>query len=632
MKYLQYNNENISNIVAYDEKTFEEFKNEVFNEKIESNLYKFILKCREYVKSDKVGKKVLLYLLYKMNNSIISKQLPRDLDDCLSTINLSKGTYAFDNAPFTSGLINHNPQFKDLINIFGFKEYEHEILARNISYLSTETACIYINQDEIAPDDVDGILNKYNSQFVKPSLYGRKIMRFGNSLYLNENELITKEVIEIILNYSKKINYPKYKEYISSQISNLNIEFDDVEKKEALIKLFEKGSIFTIYGPAGSGKSYFAKYVLKTIGNITKVCIASTNAAVDNMIRTFEDNTAEYMTIKKYLGQYSNISKIDLLIIDECSTISTRDIHMILTKTSPKLILLLGDIFQIKPIAFGNWFSLLKYFLKKDYQLDLNNQFRSTSETLRSFWKEVRNIGSNIKEKLSSNKISHILDESIFDKKYSDEIILCLNYDGLYGVNNINKLLQKNNPNKEFKWKQYIFKIDDRIVFNENNRFKEVFYNNLKGTILNIEDKDECIRFTIKVEKVLSPLLCQNNDVDVIEITDKYSIVSFIVKKYGKDYYDNDTDNDTLIPFQVAYALTIHKAQGLEYDSVKILISNEVEENISHNIFYTAITRAKKDLTIYWTPETENKIIESFSLQNCSKDASILKSKYPDLK
>ena len=207
MWFLQYNNENISNIISYDEKSFEEFKNEVFNEKTESNLYKFILKCREYAKSDKVGRKVLLYLLYKMNNSIISKQLPKDLDDCLSTIHLSKGTYAFDNAPFTSGLINHNPQFKDLVNIFGFKEYEHEILARNVSYLSTETACIYINQDEIAPANVDYILDKYNRQFVKSSLIGRKIMRFGNSLYLNENELITKDVIEIILNYSKKINY-----------------------------------------------------------------------------------------------------------------------------------------------------------------------------------------------------------------------------------------------------------------------------------------------------------------------------------------------------------------------------------------------------------------------------------------
>lgn len=632
MNFLQDKAENISNIIKYDDETFENFKRKVFNRKIESNLYKFILNCRHYIQSEKVGSKVLIYLLFKMNNSIISKQLPQNSNDYLSTINLSKGTYSFEKAPFTSGLINHNPQFKDLIKIFDFKDYEHEILARNIAYQSIEKACIYINKNGFTSDNCNDVIRKYNSQFVKASLNGRKIMTFGNYLYLNENELITKEVIKKFLQYSKTVNYPKYKEYIQSQILNLNMKFEDPDKKEALIRLFEKGSIFTIYGPAGSGKSYFAKYVLKTIGNITKTCIASTNAAVENMIRKFEDNSANYMTIKKYLDQYSNESNIDLLIIDECSTVSTLDIYKILTKTSPKLILLLGDVFQIKPIAFGNWFSLLEYFLKENCQLNLNNQFRSTSETLLSFWKEVRNIGPNIKTKLISNKISHILDESIFDKKYEDEIILCLNYDGIYGVNNINKLLQKNNSNKELKWKQYIFKVNDKIIFNENNRFKDVFYNNLKGIIYDIQDSSINIKFTIRVEKVLSPLVCQSNNVDVIEITDNYSIVSFIVKKYGKDYYDNDTDNDTLMPFQIAYALSIHKAQGLEYDSVKIVISNEVEENISHNIFYTAITRAKKDLTIYWTPETEDKIIESFSIQNCERDVKILKSKYPELR
>ena len=49
-----------------------------------------------------------------------------------------------------------------------------------------------------------------------------------------------------------------------------------------------------------------------------------------------------------------------------------------------------------------------------------------------------------------------------------------------------------------------------------------------------------------------------------------------------------------IVPFQVAYAVSIHKAQGLEYKSVKIVITNDVEELITHNIFYTAITRAKE--------------------------------------
>ena len=76
--------------------------------------------------------------------------------------------------------------------------------------------------------------------------------------------------------------------------------------------------------------------------------------------------------------------------------------------------------------------------------------------------------------------------------------------------------------------------------------------------------------------------------------------------------------------FQVAYAVSIHKAQGLEYDSVRIVITNEIEERVTHNIFYTAITRAKNKLKIYWSPETEKTVIERFEQKSWNRDANIL--------
>ena len=78
------------------------------------------------------------------------------------------------------------------------------------------------------------------------------------------------------------------------------------------------------------------------------------------------------------------------------------------------------------------------------------------------------------------------------------------------------------------------------------------------------------------------------------------------------------------MPFQVAYAVSIHKAQGLEYDSVRIVITNEIEERVTHNIFYTAITRAKNKLKIYWSPETEKTVIERFEQKSWNRDANIL--------
>ena len=84
----------------------------------------------------------------------------------------------------------------------------------------------------------------------------------------------------------------------------------------------------------------------------------------------------------------------------------------------------------------------------------------------------------------------------------------------------------------------------------------------------------------------------------------------------------------SVVPFQLAYAVSIHKAQGLEYDSVKVIIPSNNAEKITHGIFYTAITRAKKKLKIYWSSETMHEVIESFykDERKC-KSLEIIKAK-----
>lgn len=96
---------------------------------------------------------------------------------------------------------------------------------------------------------------------------------------------------------------------------------------------------------------------------------------------------------------------------------------------------------------------------------------------------------------------------------------------------------------------------------------------------------------------------------------------------------DEDGDESTsltVVPFQIAYAVSIHKAQGLEYDSVKIVITDEVEELVTHNIFYTAITRAREKLKIYWTPEVEEKVINRIKPRDISKDVELLRNYLTD--
>ena len=83
-----------------------------------------------------------------------------------------------------------------------------------------------------------------------------------------------------------------------------------------------------------------------------------------------------------------------------------------------------------------------------------------------------------------------------------------------------------------------------------------------------------------------------------------------------------------VVLFQLAYAVSIHKAQGLEYDSVKIVIPDSNWERITHGIFYTAITRAKKKLKIYWSAETMKSVVNRFSMEGVeNRSLEIIKKK-----
>ena len=119
----------------------------------------------------------------------------------------------------------------------------------------------------------------------------------------------------------------------------------------------------------------------------------------------------------------------------------------ILEKSKFKLLVLVGDVFQIESILFGNWFSIARGFVPETSTFELTKPYRSTNERLLTIWDRVRKLDDAILEPMVKGKYTVKLDESIFEHSAEDEIILCLNYDGLYGINNINRFLQSSNPN-----------------------------------------------------------------------------------------------------------------------------------------------------------------------------------------
>lgn len=291
-------------------------------------------------------------------------------------------------------------------------------------------------------------------------------------------------------------------------------------------------------------------------------------------------------------------------------------------------MILVGDERQIESIRFGSWFSLVKRFLPKKCIHEFANPWRATNNDLSKLWDSVRNLAGDTEEILSSCYMTSKLDETVLSRNADDEILLCLSYGGLYGINNMNRLLQAANPNRPCKWNLHVYKVGDPVLFNESSRFYPLLYNNMKGRIEEIDDrKDGVMTFTVTVDATMSEMSTRSFEgLEFLGYKDGMPLLRFSVKE-PSDQDEEQIDDEAVIPFQVAYAVSIHKAQGLEYSSVKLVLTKDAESRITHNIFYTAITRARETLRIYWSPESQKKIISGFVLASKNKDASLLSNR-----
>lgn len=215
-------------------------------------------------------------------------------------------------------------------------------------------------------------------------------------------------------------------------------------------------------------------------------------------------------------------------------------------------------------------------------------------------------------------------------RESDDEVILCLNYDGKFGLNNMNNYFQAVNTKSEaVSWAEWTYKVGDPILFNDSKRF-DLLYNNLKGRIVNIEKTINSISFTVDVDIQLTEVACRRDNIEFIEAVENGTRIRFAVYAYesGKAEEDDNLRLKSVVPFQLAYAVSIHKAQGLEYDSVKVIIPSNNAEKITHGIFYTAITRAKTNLKIYWSSETMYDVVKGFATDESKrKSLEIVKFK-----
>jgi energy-coupling factor transporter ATP-binding protein EcfA2 len=628
MRFLTQTGFNLVELLCFEDAYYEYTKRQIlsYNNVKVSHIFDLLDKAREIIKSNRPGCNVLRYLLYHLNNKVISEQIDGS-NDRLSGLYLNNGCIPFDKMPFNTSLLGHNPKLGDLFDCINSSGRMHEVLARFVQNNTEKLGQLYTPITSLEGfGDIDVLIGTYNGKLYNNARHqGRRIEKRNKHLYIRSYENDTIVIIQRLVGLSST-GIQNYTSYVDDWLISGVHMIDCDEKKAALRQMFEKSTVALIYGSAGTGKSTLINHISHLFPQLDKLYLANTNPAVENLKRRVDASNCEYMTTTKFIKKHNIRTKYDLLIIDECSTVNNRDMRDILDKAEFGLLILVGDIYQIEAIQFGNWFTAARGFLPATSVYELTKPYRSNNKELLTLWGRVRHMDDTIIELIARQGYSVSLDASIFNTAENDEIILCLNYDGLYGINNINRFLQQSNPNRAVLWGLQQYKVGDPILFNESERFAPLIYNNMKGWITHIAVLANQIQFDIELEKVINGLEARGYEFELLpNSASGHSVIRFLVNRYKSVDDDDDASSSAVVPFQVSYAVSIHKAQGLEYNLVKIVITDEIDDLITHDIFYTAITRARNKLKIYWTPEVEQRVLSRIKPKDINRDIALLR-------
>lgn len=606
MEFLTETGMNLFELINMRKERFSQIYNRVFGTTNTHDFGDVLIQIRrEYSKSScKVGKNTIGYAMLHMRDEILEDLLPNKFypKRISEKLFVSSRCYPFEKNPMIANLVGTKTSKKDKESIIELLDDSKVVSLvqpyMTIDNLISETGELLFKKSEIGSD---AVIENYNTSLDDWERdKGYFIIEKEGLVTIASYYDTTINILKRLLQLTHNVSLDRQEEN-ERFIKNCGIKFDDIDKKIALKHLFVNSNIMLIYGAAGTGKTTLINYISRMFGNARKLYLTKTHTALQNVIRSLDKNidNCDFEIIDSITRSNSAVIH-DIVFIDECSTIDNRTMELLLGKISnDALIVMSGDIYQIESIDFGNWFFYAKDIVKaKGASIELSSTWRTEKEELKGLWKAVREKSTIVTEMLSmEGPFSENLGENIFHLD-EDEVVLCLNYDGKFGLNNMNQYFQNANTNsKAFSWEEWSYKIGDRIIFT-NTRRSTLLYNNLKGTIINISYAKKSIIFEIDVKAFLTECQCEEETFDYVDTTEKGTIIRLEVVAWDDDLSEEEKVK-TVIPFQLAYAISIHKAQGLEYKSVKIVIPSSNAEKITHSIFYTAITRAKEKLKIF---------------------------------
>lgn len=426
--------------------------------------------------------------------------------------------------------------------------------------------------------------------YLKNLIEQYKIYEFDNYLMLNYF-YDTEEYIAQRINMYNKIklneNQSKIKKYISKFEKKNNIILND-DQKEAITGSINN-NLFIITGGPGTGKTTIIKAIVDYYDDKNSIALlAPTGRSAKRMsfcIGTLASTIHKFLKWDKETSSFGvneyNQSKAKIVIIDEFSMVDIFLFSSLLKALKDTVkIILVGDANQLPSISPGNvLYDLLssdninKKYLTHIYRTNEKSFINILADKIKN--KELIDEANDYNDfkfiESSDNNIINnlkVICESVKNKNISlDEFqVLVPMYKGNNGIDNLNKTMQN--------------------IFNPNNNDLEEM---IVGDII-YRENDKVIQLVNDVDNNVF-----NGDIGYIEKVNTYPKKSILINFSNNRVEYEHTDFDK---FSLAYAVSIHKSQGSEYDNVVIVLANSHRRMFYNKLIYTACTRAKKNLII----------------------------------
>ena len=455
----------------------------------------------------------------------------------------------------------------------------------------------------------------------------------------DENWVYSKEIYDAEANIASKLILLDSTQNIK-RIDSFDSKLEKIEKagninlstkQEEAIQAINSNNVVIITGGPGTGKTTIIKNVIdiyKSHGKKVVLCAPTGRAAK----RMTEMTGEEAKTLHRLLeiGKIEKANEFtimnyevapidaDVIIVDEASMVDIYLMNYLLNGIyqGTKLILV-GDTDQLPSVGPG---SVLKDIINSERikTIFLDEIFRQAAQSKIIVNSHKVNDGEYFLEKEEQEGLK---DDFFYIKEKSQDIMLdqiislCKgrlknfgDYDfleniqilsptkkGLLGTKELNKRLQEelnpsNDEKKEKKVGEVIFREGDRVMQVKNNY--DIYWE--KGNTRSLTYENGTGIFNGELGKILK-----------IDFLNKQIKILFDDEKEAW-YAFSDMDQ-----IEHAYAITVHKAQGSEFDVVIMVVTQSSAMLLTRNLLYTGLTRAKKLLILIG-----NDNVVKFMIQN----------------